>query len=478
MATKKDLVEAYSFSRRRLVTAFVSGAPGGREVEPARPGRTVVGGLALAVLLIAGAAIAGIFSPSIPEDWDEQTGLIVSEETGAAYVITADSVTEAEGQEEGTGPVLRPVINITSAMLILGSDITPEILPQEEIDKETVGEDIGILGAPASVPSPAMLIDGGWTACTDSGDGIRLDLATDPGVTPRPDGGFVVRTGADYFVVAQAAPDPERTPSAYSYALPRNPAARDAMLDALGLPTSVGATRVSRDWLALFPVGGPLAAASFGLEGVGDPISYGGGQSGLPDTARVGDHVQTSAGAFLLTDEGPAPLDPFSLAVYQHLPDAQPALEIDQLGLGQARRPWLDARWPETTPQPVLGEQCAQLLAQAGEAPGVTLAGEPTPEASSSGVRESQVVTTVDPGRGAHVLSGGWDDVDQGSPFLIDAKGLAYALVGVGVADLLGYTEHEPPVVPDTWVELFESGVNLSQGAALCPPRPGGDGCS
>ena len=50
MATKKDLVEAYSFSRRRLVTAFVSGAPGGREVEPARPGRTIVGGLALAVL--------------------------------------------------------------------------------------------------------------------------------------------------------------------------------------------------------------------------------------------------------------------------------------------------------------------------------------------------------------------------------------------------------------------------------------------
>ena len=32
MATKKDLVEAYSFSRRRLVTAFLSGAPGGREV--------------------------------------------------------------------------------------------------------------------------------------------------------------------------------------------------------------------------------------------------------------------------------------------------------------------------------------------------------------------------------------------------------------------------------------------------------------
>ena len=70
MATKKDLVEAYSFSRRRLVTAFVSGAPGGREVEPARPGRTIVGGLALAVLLIAGAAIAGIFCPAVARRLD------------------------------------------------------------------------------------------------------------------------------------------------------------------------------------------------------------------------------------------------------------------------------------------------------------------------------------------------------------------------------------------------------------------------
>ena len=59
MATKKDLVEAHAFSRRRLVTAFVSGAPGGREVEPVRPGRVLIGGVALSVLLLAGAAIAG-----------------------------------------------------------------------------------------------------------------------------------------------------------------------------------------------------------------------------------------------------------------------------------------------------------------------------------------------------------------------------------------------------------------------------------
>jgi hypothetical protein len=68
MATRSDLVEAYSFNRRRLVTAFVSGASGGREAEGARPGRTIVGGLALAVLLLAGAAIARTLSASHPDD--------------------------------------------------------------------------------------------------------------------------------------------------------------------------------------------------------------------------------------------------------------------------------------------------------------------------------------------------------------------------------------------------------------------------
>src|SRR6059036_2592783 len=89
MATKKDLVEAYSFSRRRLVTAFLSGAPGGREVEPARPGRTIVGGLALAVLLIAGAAIASVLAARTDEDWNKQ-GLVVSKQKAATYVILKD----------------------------------------------------------------------------------------------------------------------------------------------------------------------------------------------------------------------------------------------------------------------------------------------------------------------------------------------------------------------------------------------------
>jgi hypothetical protein len=66
----RDLVEAHSFNRRRLVTAFVSGGRGSREIEPARPGRPVAGGLALAVLLAAGTAVSGALQSQGPADGD------------------------------------------------------------------------------------------------------------------------------------------------------------------------------------------------------------------------------------------------------------------------------------------------------------------------------------------------------------------------------------------------------------------------
>jgi hypothetical protein len=54
--TSRDVLEADSFHRRRLVTAFISGAPGGREVEPRRDGRTIVAAVMLGLLLASGTA--------------------------------------------------------------------------------------------------------------------------------------------------------------------------------------------------------------------------------------------------------------------------------------------------------------------------------------------------------------------------------------------------------------------------------------
>ena len=61
MATKKDLVEAQSFAKRRLTTAFVAGAPGGREVDPHQPMKAIIGGIALSIVLVVGSLAFGRF---------------------------------------------------------------------------------------------------------------------------------------------------------------------------------------------------------------------------------------------------------------------------------------------------------------------------------------------------------------------------------------------------------------------------------
>lgn len=490
MATKRDLVEAYSFSRRRLVTAFVSGAPGGREVEPTRPGRTIVGGLALAVLLVAGAAIAGIFAPRDPDEWNKP-GLVVSKETGAAYVIL----------EESEHPELRPVINITSARLILQGDIEPTLVSQDTIDEQIIGDDIGILSAPASLPTPSLLIDTGWTACTGDRLGLRLSIAEAPGARRVPTAGFLVESNKVNYVVAQARVADGEVAGAYRYELPTQRAGsrsddQDNMLGDLGLPIRDDSARVSEDWMALFPTGGALDFASFGLTGFGDPVPYQASQ-GVPSGSKVGDVVTFPASdeetkSMLLTLEGPTVLDPFALTLYRYTTTPNGKLTPDRRRRGspvettqdeppaatQITAPYAAAHWPDQIFQGDITERCAELTPVPGEAPTVQIATAPDDEASADGIPAAKRVAVVAPGRGAYVLSGSWTSESEGSPFVIDAKGKSYPLVGADTAARLGYGEVPVVVVPDSWVELFEPGVNLSVDAALCPPdRDVGQSC-
>ncbi|MFC7497036.1 MULTISPECIES: type VII secretion protein EccB [unclassified Nocardioides] len=467
MATKKDLVEAYSFSRRRLVTAFVSGAPGGREVEPARPGRSIIGGLALAVLLAAGAAIAGVFSPTAPSDW-KQEGLIISKDTGAAYVIIDDS----------DDPELRPVINSTSAKLILGGDAEPMLVEQETIDEQRIGDDIGIFGAPASVPTPGLLIDGGWTACTAADTGIRVQVTGEPDVLPAPAQGVTVTNGGDYFVaLPRDDVDATVTDPQGAVLLPVEPQGNqtDNLLSALNLQTTGSAIPVSRDWLNLFPVGAPLDWESFEVNGYGSTPEYAADDAaGVIGDHKVGDLLAAGDQVLLLTESGPVELTEFAATAYSNLvaPDERviaPETVDAAPRVPRGEDPLGETGWPDFVPDEPIDEPCVQLETAPGETPTVQLR-HPGESSSAAGVPAGEKDPVVAAGRGAYVLSGGWTDPTQGAPYFIDAKGRANPLVGDGAADSLGYSGHPVVVVPDTWVELFACGVNLSRDSALSPP--------
>jgi type VII secretion protein EccB len=464
MATKKDLVEAYSFSRRRLVTAFLSGAPGGREVEPSRPGRTVVGGLALAVLLVAGAAIASVLASRTEEDWN-QVGLVVSRQEAAPYVILS----------EGSPPTLIPVINITSAQLILGADVGPTYVDQDVIEDQTPGEPIGIAGAPQTLPRPHQFIESGWTACTDDGLGIAVDVAEEQKVTVPDGGGVVVESGEAYWVISRSGELDLDQRRAHRYLLPEG-SQSELLLDALGLDNKAEAPTVPEEWLNLFPEGGELSLASFEIEEFGQPLDV----PELPAQAKVGDYVLDESGeegVYLTADGRAAPLDRFALQVYETSslpgqPDQVPGkLDIDLPPIPSAERSYEDAHWPDQLLDPVRGQVCAQLDARHDDVPLVDLAAEPTGAASvDDDVLPGTKTVSIDRGRGAFVRVGTWDETTSTSAYVIDPRGQAYALVGGETVAKLGYAGSDESFIPDGWLKLFTQGVSLSTSKALCPP--------
>jgi hypothetical protein len=466
MATKKDLVEAYSFSRRRLVTAFISGAPGGREVEPSRPGRTIVGGLALAVLLIAGAAVTGVFTPRVDGDWTEE-GLVTSKEKATDYLII--------DTPEGEDPVLRPLINTTSAQLLFGADVEATQVPEKDLKTLEVGAPIGILNAPGSPPGADDLINEGWTACTDARRGIKVNVSETAATEPAPSTGFLVKSEGSYYVIGEGEPEGVDDPRAYRY--PVRVSGRhglsDTTLSDLSGSISSEAVDVPADWVRLFPPGGALDVDSLGLGGaVGEPVDYA-GSGGIPDNARIGDFYLLGDTTYAIGANAPTELTDFAAVLLRAtvgadrelIPTGDVQLDLDQ-GL------FSEAHWPLAPLTPPVGELCAELTPDV-ETPGVRLVQRPEEDASVDGadVAADDIEISVDSGAGAYVRSGQWDnDPGDGEAFLIDSRGKSYLLQGPDVPELLGYADVDVLVAPDDWVSLFDDGVTLSVDAARCPP--------
>jgi hypothetical protein len=241
MATKNDLIEAQTFSRRRLLTAFVSGAPGGKELEPTAPLRAVIAAIALTVAVILVGVFWGLIRPGLPNGWDNGKLILVSD-TGARFV-TVDGV-------------LHPVINTASARLLLPSDDFGMIsTDRSNLQGVELGSTLGIVGAPDELPAPDRLQNAGWSACVT--DNATVDVRIGGTAAESAAGrAVVVESGGSRYVI-----DGER-----SYAVGGGESA--AILRAAGI-TALDPVQVSSDWLNLFTPGTPLEPLA--VAGRGDP---------------------------------------------------------------------------------------------------------------------------------------------------------------------------------------------------------------
>lgn len=463
MATKKDLVEAHAFSRRRLVTAFVSGAPGGREVEPVRPGRVLIGGVALSVLLLAGAAIAGFLLGRPPAQWLGEGSFIISKDTGEQYVV----------MRGGDDPLLQRVPNFVSAQLLLGkAELTPFTVRDKYIRTVQLGEDLGIEGAPAGLPSAGALVDDGWTACTGDGLGIKLAVQDTPSVEELTGSSFLVSNDGERWLIATAPAVGSQEGRAYRFAMPTD----ETQASTLGVRLEFGATPVEVDeaWLNLFPEGDPLEASSFGVTKAGQPVPvpYGDTAEDL-SRFRIGDLLRSGSGNYvLLGDESPQNLGDFAAAVYAVV--GKPATDINDDLAAQFGDPQYPAEWPTGVPAAVAaGPMCGVLHPAPGADARVSLATNPTGAADPGGddpIGRGRHDVEVAPSAGAYVLAGSDAAADGGTPFVIDTKGEKYEL-GPSVPTYIGYGDVAPPLVPSTWLAFFDDGVALTTNKARRVPE-------
>lgn len=461
MSTKRDLVEAHAFSRRRLVTAFVSGAPGGREVEPVRQARVVIGGIALAILLVAGAALASILGGGrSPSDWLDP-GVVISKEEGSRYVVLT---------EDGD---LHPVLNPVSAKLLLG-DAEPKVVKQEVIREQPLGAQIGIYGAPDGVPDRGFLRGTNWTSCTTTRAASRLHIGDQNVATPVSDQAMVVVIGKQGKETLHLVAPSGDSGHGYFRLLIGSRGDAKPVLGDLGL---VGAEEfhVTTRWLNRFPEAPALTRSSFELPAKTSKITYG-DELGSDMSLRVGSLVRnpSSGQVYLLGPDEPLLLTAFSERVYRAVTTAGEPTDVDGLS-GETLDALAD--WPAAIPKPLqTDEACALLQAQDGEEPRVQLALNPSPEESAEEVSPGSDAVAVEPSYGAYVNVGQFGDSSGGSPVLIDMNATRYRLGGEkGVAaEMFGYGSYDPPTVPDAWTEAFGCGPELSQEAARRSPDPRG----
>lgn len=453
MASKKDLVEAQGFSRRRLLTAFVSGAPGGRELEPTKPLRAVVGGVALTVLVVVGSMVSGMVSQPLAKGWNDNKLVITKDEKlgGSRYVAI--------------GEVLYPVLNVTSARLLIpaGSFAVLTVGVDKIADAER-GKTVGITGAPDALPGKDQLISTGWLNCT-SPRGTTATVLSAGGTARQVAAAAQASAGqaAGPGLLVEAAGEQYLVMGGLRHLIPQ--ADRDAVLRAVGQ----GTTRpwsVTGRWLNLFRPGSDLA-----------PVEVKGAQSEVPggvvapQGAVIGSVLSvTATGERYVVDASGelAALSDFAEPLYRLGSGAQigPDLEVTNAqlrGMGNSSEVAAPDDWPKSEPSaaPDGGAACAVLTTGADSPVGLAFSTRVKVPADGDERR-------VDPSGGALVRAGAHGPVQ-----LIDQSGTAFPVPDASAEILgrLGFGSKYVTEVPEAWLRLFPAGPALTVDAAGKPPQ-------
>ncbi|MDT0321166.1 type VII secretion protein EccB [Streptomyces millisiae] len=459
MATTREQAEAYAYENRRRTTSLIRGADEARLDPRRRLNRSVGGGLAIGILIMAGFGIAGWLGggrgPSLPG-----TGAVVVGDSGDRYVVT-----------DG---VVHPALNLASAMLVGGGEVTE--VRQSVLDDAPRGLPVGIPGAPDALPDADDLVDGDWTLCVVPSETGGTPTATAlyvsvPGVAPP--GGYDPQGGAT--VLAQ-----DEDQRLWLLTEGRRYSLSENIRDLVGLQ-GVEQVQLPHQIIATLPEGPALTIPELGADAGAQPGVQ------LPFDARVGDiaHTEGSINAqyHLVRSDGLVSISPLVYALLSGAAETDheiSATEAARAPRSEGRAPG-DPAWPDQLlaanepgrNQPV----CISTPpgGQPGDAPWQATVHLPATMPDPADVRP---VTGYQGGRlglldeiyvpaGAGAVVRATTSAGTGGTYtLVTDSGAAYPFSTPDAVERLGYAPDEAPSLPSAFTDLLPNGPVLDPQAA------------
>lgn len=503
MATRKDQLDAFVFARRRMVANLVAPSPTGSDEGAPRPVKTFFTSAILSAIAVAGVAVLGVFKPAAPSGWE--AGLAVDSSSGAAYVYSPQD------------KQLHPVVNITSARLLLGTNFKKFDVPDSVINgpNVTIGAPIGILNAPPDVPTAGNVDLTQWTLCLDSASHsdqrpskgstiLEVGYGAGSDSTVQQNTGFVVHDSNDtnYLVTGD-----------YAYPIQDNRVTSQLTNVFVSSGTAAGPW-VSNAWLKAFRPGTPLQVPT--VDGLGDSLGSLPNQPGtnIGDFGTVSGENGQQGGYYIETADGLVQVNNFVYTLYKVGP-AGTAKHVHQLALTESQVLNAKPRAELTNPTSLLGTGsdwpqnvvtildgdgqsagfgvlCANFSGSFdGDLPHISLYfGTHLPQPLPTGVTvqgsgqslADYVLVKAGHAALARKVSGG-NSLSTGSEYLVTETGTQYLmtpsakLVGasadakqVSAAQMLQYDKVAVTTVPTNWMSLLPSGPALDPQAAGGPP--------
>nr|BEK64280.1 type VII secretion protein EccB [Kitasatospora purpeofusca] len=482
MQSRRDQVQAHLFVMSRVAAGVLRAEPDAPDTPVGRTNRGAAIGLAVALLIGAGAGVYGLVKPGGATGWKQPGTLVVVKESGARYVFA--------------GGLLHPVLNEASARLLAGDQLKVDQVSARSLDGAPRGTPVGIVGAPDGLPAPAAAAGADWLLCT-----MRTATAGPAAAKAAPQLSVAIgtrQTGrpAGEQGVLVAGPDGAAHLLWHGRRFAVDAAGGAAR--ALGWSAAVPVP-VTASFLAAFPAGPELRAPEVPGRGKDGPAL-----SGRP--TKVGQlFTGTGEERYVLAEQGLVAVTATQFALLQ----GEPRTQQEAYGNGQvAPAPagaadlvahtapasaaaafapeGLPGRPPALLPPRAEQALCAALrpAADGGDLDVAVLDASPVlglPPVLQPGVLPSCTPAdriAVRPGGGALVraVSGAGFG---GTLYLVTDTGVKYPLASPAVAERLGYAKAAPTAVPGRVLSLLPTGPSLDPGplaGGIVQPAVGGEG--